>query len=522
MITLNLKSATTKPETLASLNAITARLAAKDATIWGPDAQSEAAIRLNWIDLPLSSRELLPELDALAAWAKAGSLSHVILAGMGGSSLAPEVISKTFKKKLTVLDTTDPDQIAAATPSDLSDVVVVVGSKSGSTIETASHKAYFTELFIKAGLSPADHLVIVTDPNSPLDKAARADGLKVINADPNVGGRYSALSAFGLVPAALIGVDVSILLDDAAAAAATFTAPDSTAVQLAAALFDDNHQNVAFNDTGSSVPGVSDWIEQLIAESTGKLQQGRLPIVIEGAGAPVAGPSLVVGFAESALSSSDIFVNATLGEHFILWEWVTALLGYCLAVNPFDQPNVTEAKERTGALLEKWQTESNSKVPALQASYEDDVIAIFGAESADSAEAALAHFLSKSSHYIAVMAYLARGINDEISASRELLASATGRGVTFGWGPRFLHSTGQFHKGGQHNGAFLQITGENHIDLAIPGREFTFHTLLMAQALGDGEALASRNFPVIRIHLKNRERGVVRVLEILRGLPRAI
>jgi glucose-6-phosphate isomerase len=520
MISLDLKNTPVSEQTLAALNAVTARLAQKDSTIWGSEAQSEASIRLNWIDLPTSSRELLPELDALAAWAKERSLNHVILAGMGGSSLAPEVIAKTFAKKLTVLDTTDPDQIAAATPTDLTHVVIVVGSKSGSTIETASHKAYFTALLQAAGLSPADHLVIVTDPGSPLDQSARADGLKVINADSNVGGRYSALSAFGLVPATLIGVDVSILLDDAAAASATFTQSNSVAVQLAAALFDANQQNVAFNDAGSLVPGVSDWIEQLIAESTGKLQKGRLPIVIENAQASIAGPALSVAFSSAHASDAAIVVDATLGEHFILWEWVTALLGYSLEVNPFDQPNVTEAKERTGALLEKWRDTSSSAVPTLAASFEDDDLSIFASEPATSAHEALATFFAKDSHYVAIMAYLARGINDEITSAREVIADATGRGTTFGWGPRFLHSTGQFHKGGQHNGAFVQITGESHVDLAIPGKDFSFHTLLMAQALGDGEALTSRGFPVIRIHLKNRERGVVKVLELLRGLRR--
>ena len=206
--------------TRASLQAITARLAAKDNTLWGVDAQAEATIRLNWIDLPISSRALLPDLDALSAWARSKGITTIVLAGMGGSSLAPEVIAKTFGKVLTVLDTTDPEQIKAAIPNDLAHSLVVVGSKSGSTIETASHKAFFTKVFQDAGLDPAEHFVIVTDPGSPLDKSARADGLRVINADPNVGGRYSALSAFGLVPAALIGVDVSILIDDAAAAAA--------------------------------------------------------------------------------------------------------------------------------------------------------------------------------------------------------------------------------------------------------------------------------------------------------------
>jgi glucose-6-phosphate isomerase len=490
-------------ETIDSLNAIVERLAQKDHTLWGLDAEAEAAVRLNWIDLPTASRALLPELDALTAWARSHEISTIVLAGMGGSSLAPEVIAKTYKKNLTVLDTTDPDQIAAAIPSDLAHSLVVVGSKSGSTIETASHKAFFTKVFQDAGLNPADHFVIVTDPGSPLDKSARADGLRVINADPNVGGRYSALSAFGLVPAALIGVDASILIDDAAAAAKTFTSPGSVAVQIAATIFDKGEQNVAFYDSNSELPGVSDWIEQLVAESTGKNQTGRLPIVTESADASVAGSALKIAFTSD--SNADLVVTGSLGEQFILWEWVTALLGYSLKVDPFNQPNVTEAKERTGALLSTW---NDGKVPHFKASYEDELLAIYSSSKSDSLRGQLQDFLKNEAHYFAIMAYLARGIDNQAPELRELVAAKTGKGATFGWGPRFLHSTGQFHKGGQHNGAFIQITGENVGDLPIPHQSFSFHTLLMAQALGDGQALGDRKFPVIRIHLKNREAGL--------------
>lgn len=500
-------------ETKSSLNAILERLAAKDETLWGAEAQIEAAIRLNWIDLPINSRELLPELDALTAWARAKEISTIVLAGMGGSSLAPEVIAKTYKKQLTVLDTTDPDQISAAIPADLAHSLVVVGSKSGSTIETASHKAFFTKLFVDAGLNPADHLVIVTDPGSPLDKSARADGLRVINADPNVGGRYSALSAFGLVPAALIGVDVSILLDDAASAAQSFIQADSAPVLIAASIFDKGEQNVAFFDSGSELPGISDWIEQLVAESTGKSQTGRLPIAIESADSPVSGPALKIGFQSGV--TADLIVLGTLGEQFILWEWVTALVSYSLKVDPFNQPNVTEAKERTGALLSTW---SDGKVPKLKSAFEDDLLAIYSGSTAHSLEGQLRDFLAHPTHYIAIMAYLARGIDLQATELRQLVADKSGKGTTFGWGPRFLHSTGQFHKGGQPNGAFLQISGENKSDLSIPHQNFSFHTLLMAQALGDGQALTDRKFPVLRVHLKDRESGLNSLIETLKGL----
>ncbi len=495
------------------LVASAARIKEKDPTLWGAEAAPEAAVRLNWVDLPFSSRDLLPELDALSAWARSNNLSNVILCGMGGSSLAPEVIGKTFGKKLSVLDSTDPAQIRAAIPTDLKNSVIVVGSKSGSTIETASQKALFTELLITAGLKPEDHIVMVTDPGSPLDQSARADGLRTINADPKVGGRYSALSAFGLVPAALLGVDVSLLLDDAAAAAATFTEQNSVAIVLAELLFSQTDQSVAFFDAGSNVPGISDWIEQLVAESTGKNQTGRLPIVIENSDSPIAGNALKVGF--SAGAHADLVVTGSLGEHFILWEWVTALLSRALAIDPFNQPNVTEAKERTGEILSSW---SDGVVIQPTPAFENEVLALYSDKPAESLVAGLQGFFETSTHYVAIMAYLARGIDDEILKTREIIARKTERGTTFGWGPRFLHSTGQFHKGGQHNGAFIQITGESKVDLAIPGKDFGFHTLLMAQALGDGAALSSRAFPLVRIHLKDRERGITELLEALKAL----
>jgi glucose-6-phosphate isomerase len=506
-----LKISTSK--TISSLNAITSKLAQKDHTLWGEEAQAEAAIRLNWVTLPDTSRALLPELDALSAWAREKKITTIVLAGMGGSSLAPEVIAKTFGKTLTVLDTTDPDQITAAIPTDLHHCLVVVGSKSGSTIETASHKALFTELFLAAGCDPQDHFVIVTDPGSPLDTSSRAAGLRVVNADPNVGGRYSALTAFGLVPAALLGIDVSILLDDAETAAATFTEPNSVPVLIASTIFDATDQNVAFFDAGSAVPGLSDWVEQLIAESTGKNNRGRLPIAIESSTAPIAGHALRIGFADTP--DSDLSVLGSLGEQFITWEWVTALVGYALKVDPFNQPNVTEAKERTGTLLSTWR---NGKVPSFTPAFEDDLVQIFSTSSADSIKGQVTDLLTQAEHYVAVMAYLSRGIDDAVLEIRQIIAAKSEKGTTFGWGPRFLHSTGQFHKGGQHNGAFLQITGENDKDIAIPGQNFTFHTLLMAQALGDGEALADRKFPLLRIHLKNRQAGLQRIIEELKKI----
>ena len=494
------------------LNNIANSLALKDSSLWGEAAKLEAEVRLNWLDLPKSSRDLLPELDALSAWARAKNLTNFILCGMGGSSLAPEVMAKTYKKNLTILDTTDPGQIKAGIPTTLVNTLVIVGSKSGSTIETASQKAFFEKLFQDANLDPKEHFVIVTDPDSPLDKSSRSAGFKVINADPKVGGRFSALSAFGLVPAALIGIDVSVLLDDADHASQSFAQANSPAIKLATLIFEQCEQNFSLTDEGSNVSGLGDWIEQLIAESTGKDQRGRLPIVIESASAQVSGPALKIGFADGV---ADLNVIANLGEHFILWEWVTALLCRALKVDPFNQPNVTEAKERTGELLLQW---AQSGVPKSTATFSTENLEIFFNGNAKNFADALNSLITPTSKYLAVMAYLNRFEDSAISEIRNLLATKTKIGTTFGWGPRFLHSTGQYHKGGAQNGVFIQVTGESSLDLDIPNNGFTFQTLLMAQALGDAAAIASRNFPLMRIHLKNREAGIVELLELVRTL----
>jgi len=495
------------PRFLALVEA-SARIAAKDADLWGPAAREEATIRLNWVDSAASSRTLLPELDALAARFRAHQ--RVVLCGMGGSSLAPEVIAASFKKDLFVLDSTDPDYIAHALDGELATTVVVVSSKSGSTVETASQRALFESHFSKVGLNPTDHMVIVTDPGSPLDTDARSRGFTVVNADPNVGGRFSALTAFGLVPAALTGVDVSVLLDAADDARALFQGNQSPAVAAAYLLAYQSGQYCAFSDTDSGMPGLSDWIEQLIAESTGKEKVGRLPIVVESTTAAVGGDAIRIAFR----GKSDLVVECELGAQFIFWEWTTALLGYALEIDPFNQPNVTEAKEQTASLLKAW----GGKLPKFTPDNFDGSVEIFAP--ATNVQDALTQVIDAVSDdgYIAVMAYLDRKDEEELAQLRRILAEKSSRPVTFGWGPRFLHSTGQFHKGGQQNGVFLQITGEPTKDIEIPGKDFTFKTLIAAQALGDGQALASRGLTVVRLHLRNREDGVAEILSAARAI----
>jgi glucose-6-phosphate isomerase len=485
--------------------AVNPKLAAKDSTIWGAAAQTEASVRLNWIDAPESSRELLPQLDAISA--KFRNHTRVVLCGMGGSSLAPEVIAATYRKELFVLDSTDPVYIHHALAGDLRETVVVVGSKSGSTIETASQRALFAEAIRTLDLNPVDHMVIVTDPDSPLDKSARADGYTVVNADPKVGGRFSALTAFGLVPAALIGVDASVLLDAASDAKAQIVSSD-IAIDIAY-LISNAGQYLTYCDSATA-PGLSDWIEQLVAESTGKNEVGRLPVVIESSMATAGGDAFSIAFSGDA----DLVITGELGEQFFLWEWVTALVGAALEIDPFNQPNVTEAKEATSALLAEW----DGVLPEFTADAIDGAVEIFGAGS--DLTAALRNFINEipAGGYVAVMAYLDRSGDRDLAKLREIIARKSNRPVTFGWGPRFLHSTGQFHKGGQQNGAFLQITGVTNGDVVIPGQSFGFKTLIMAQALGDLRALAKRKYPLLRLHLCDRSAGIAQLLKAAEAL----
>ncbi len=270
------------------------------------------------------------------------------------------------------------------------------------------------------------------------------------------------------------------------------------------------NQYVAYTDQGSGMPGLSDWIEQLVAESTGKNQVGRLPVVAESSKHGLEGDAFTIAFTGSA----DLVVEGDLASQFIVWEWVTALIGAALAIDPFNQPNVTEAKEQTSALLNEWK----GVLPTFTGNTTVGALEIFGTGS--NVTDALSQLISQipADGYIAVMAYLDRKDDVAIAELRAILASKSGRPVTFGWGPRFLHSTGQFHKGGQQNGVFLQITGDVKKDIAIPGQIYGFKTLVAAQALGDGKALASRKYPLLRFNLTNRAMGISELLEAAKAL----
>ncbi|GIG59542.1 glucose-6-phosphate isomerase [Longispora fulva] len=499
---------------LAALTAedVPALLAAGDATLWGPEAEPEASIRLGWLKVLEASQQLVDRLAKLRAELLADGLDHVVLAGMGGSSLAPEVICRTLGVDLTVLDTTDPGQVRAAVSDRLDRTVLVVSSKSGGTVETDSHR----RAYLDAGLDPARQLIVVTDPGSPLEAAVTGVAREVFLADPTVGGRYSALTAFGLVPSALAGVDVSELLAEAAALHATLADPAGPATALgailgAAALA--GRDKLAIADDGSGIVGLGDWIEQLIAESTGKAGVGILPVVLESPTAPVAGGPDVLrctvggamssgSFLSGGLAAPELSVSGGLGAHFLAWEFATALAGRVLVINPFDQPNVQESKDNTNRLLA-------SGLPTEKASSVDGAVEVYGDMEA------FFHGVGDD-NYVAVLAYLDRHADADAEKLRALIAERTGRPVTFGWGPRFLHSTGQYHKGGPAKGVFLQITGAVAEDLPIGGKEYTFGALQAAQAAGDREALAQRDRPVLHLHLTDRAAGIAQLLAALR------
>jgi glucose-6-phosphate isomerase len=491
-------------------------MAAQDGTLWGPDAEPEASKRLAWVSLAETSRHLVPEIAELRRTLTARGLDHVVLCGMGGSSLAPEVICATAGQPLHVLDSSDPDYVRASLETKLAQSVVVVSSKSGSTVETDSQRRAYEAAFEAAGLDARDHFVIVTDPGSPLDVQARELGYTVINADPNVGGRYSALTAFGLVPCGLAGVDISALLDEAAAIEPRLQVdePTNPALQLGAFLGAANAagvDKVVLADDGSGLARFGDWAEQLIAESTGKQERGILPVVVTSLASANATPNtfdeVVIALGDDVPPSSSGWagsVRAPLGAALLLWEYAIPVAGRLIGINPFDQPDVESAKAAARSLLD-----GNDEHP--EPIFSDGAVDIYATEGlldglADrTLVGALGELLSRVSKdrgYLAVMAYVDRDTHAELSEVRKRLATRIARPTTFGWGPRFLHSTGQYHKGGAPTGVFLQITTEPVQDLAIPGRSFTFGGFIQAQAVGDSSVLASHGRPVLRLHVR--------------------
>jgi glucose-6-phosphate isomerase len=484
------------------------RLFRRDATLWGPEAEDEASKRLAWVGLAESSRPMLSVIQPVRDACREAGLDRVVLCGMGGSSLAPEVICGTEDVELVVLDSSHPDQVRTALGTDLKHTVVVVSSKSGGTVETDSQRRAFVHAFTEAGLDVAEHVVVVTDPGSPLHEQSVESGLRVIAADPDVGGRYSALTAFGLVPSALAGADVAQLLDDAAAASA-------------------RRDKLVLVDEGSGIVGLPAWAEQLIAESTGKDGTGVLPVVVGGSQDPeVLRPAADVTVAHLVADATDssapddgahVAVSGSLGGQLLLWEVATAVAGRLLGINPFDQPDVESAKKAARALLEDppEDTGGSGSAAVTVTGLGGDWLAD-GAPLPDAVSSLLAQ-LDADRGYLAVMAYLDRWEHADLEEVRAPLARRTGRPVTFGWGPRFLHSTGQFHKGGPATGVYLQITDTPREDLRIPDREFGFGTLIAAQAAGDARVLAEHGRPVLQVHLDDLASGLPALREVLEG-----
>lgn len=513
-------------ETIEGLisNRIASRIAAKDFTIWGKDAESESAIRLGWITSAADTAPLIPEILALRARFKAEGVNRFVLCGMGGSSLAPEVITKNYGVELVVLDSTEPEQVLAVVSVDIERTAIIVSSKSGSTVETDSQKRVFEEAFTNAGIDKTKRIIIVTDPGSPMEVAARADGYQFFNADPNVGGRYSALTAFGLVPSGLAGADIAELVKQAQSVKEQLAADDvaNPALILGAAMARTKGL-VGYRDklgilAEVSLPGFGDWAEQLIAESTGKIDRGVLPVVLTGQSFEVTAEQedfLVAKVsAKEIVNQNGLAAWGSLGAQFLLWEYATVIASYLLGVNPFDQPDVESAKIAARGMLEK-------RALIKEALFVDNGIEVraHNLDLSDSKDAktAITKLLSelKVDGYVSIQAYLNRTGQYETEALRNSVAGHSGRPTTFGWAPRFLHSTGQYHKGGPKQGVFLQLIAHSEVDVQVPGRDFSLGQLIASQAAGDAQVLADLGRPVLSLTLKSPEADFARILKVL-------
>jgi glucose-6-phosphate isomerase len=505
---------------------VASRITGGDATLWGPDAEEESAKRLGWVEAVSVSRPMVDDILALRDKLREVGVNHIVLGGMGGSSLAPEVITRTYGAELTVLDSTDPAQVLSALGDRLATTAIVISSKSGSTVETDSQKRIYEKFFSDAGIDPLERIIIVTDPGSPLDAAARSTGYRVFNADPTVGGRYSALTAFGLVPSGLAGVDIAELLDEAEAMSLELAidSPSNPGLVLGAAIAGTKplKDKLGIVPDGTHILGFGDWAEQLIAESTGKLGTGILPVVLD-----VDSPELSEGLDDLQIvrlvgdwedtrevADGEIEITGTLGAQLLTWEYATAVAGRLLGINPFDQPDVESAKIATRALIDH---PSAPSAPAftvgdIEVRGTADVVA--GATDLAGAISALLSHLSDDG-YVAIQAYVDRVAHPSLAALRDELAARAKRPVTFGWGPRFLHSTGQFHKGGPAVGVFLQLTTVEDEDLQIPDRPFTFGQLIRAQADGDASVLADHGRPVLSLTLRNPAASIPLVFDAL-------
>lgn len=518
------------------------RLWQKDASLWKSDEESQKTIKnsLGWLHVAEKIEDVIDDLTDFAGEAREAGFKHVVHMGMGGSSLAPLVMSESFGTPegglpLTVLDTTDPATILKIEKEiPLSDTLFIVASKSGSTAEPNAFCDYFYEkLKALKGSYAGGNFIAITDPGSKLVRVATERRFRRTFLNfPDIGGRYSALSYFGLVPAVLLGVNVPELLTRALRMAracdSCVPAEKNPGLMLGAAMGElalKGRDKVTFIVSGK-VATLGLWLEQLIAESTGKDGKGVLPVSDEPLLEPgvygndrlfayikVEGDSdketderleklINAGQPVVSVEMADVY---DLGQEFFRWEIATAVAGAIIGINAFDQPNVQESKDNTNRLLDE--VRSSGRLPDEEASVQDGALKIFGNVSGKTVSEVLKSFFSKPKpgDYVPFMAYIpaSKDVDVRLASIRTEIQRKLHLTTTFGYGPRFLHSTGQYHKGGPNTGLFIQLTCGDPVDARIPGQSYSFSVFKKAQALGDLEALRKHGRRVIRIDLGN-------------------
>jgi transaldolase/glucose-6-phosphate isomerase len=516
------------------------RFWAKDSTLWSPKKEPEIVDRMGWLHLPEMMQKKMDDLTRFAEKVRLEGIDHVVLLGMGGSSLAPEVFQRTFGNtpgypKLMVLDTTHPDAVRDLDQSvDIANALFLVSSKSGTTLETLSFFNYFWKRMDEAGIHPGQNFVAITDPDSPLDRIARDREFRaVFRAPTDIGGRYSAFSVFGLIPAALIGVDVQRLLERGRAAAEK-NAPDvdpkdASGFLLGAALGEmDREKDKLTILTSPALGSFPDWLEQLIAESSGKCGKGLIPVANEPriAVEEYGRDRVFIGLFEHGENSRELdgFLEELknmghpvvrirlddaydLGQEIFLWEIGVASAGAILGIHPFNQPDVQLAKELAKKAMSEGSADENKDKRGEEIEIKDRA----------KLENELRSWIGKGQKgdYLGIQAYLAPNpsTTEALQSIRHALLKKTRLATTLGYGPRFLHSTGQLHKGGPNSGLFLQLVDEAEKDLAVPETDFTFGALIQAQARGDLEALRQRNRRVIRINLHQGVQSGLHLIE---------
>ena len=522
------------------------RLWKKDTTLWkGDDAahQAEIAVRLGWLDVVGTMQERVPDLTAFVGELRDARFTHAVLCGMGGSSLAPDLFRRTFgvargHLDLAVLDSTDPQAVlSTAERSAPASTLYVVSSKSGGTVEVTSFFRYFWDQARAAlGDDAGAHFVAITDPGTSLETLAQEHGFRrVFLNPPEIGGRYSALSYFGLVPAALVGVDLNRLLERAARMLRACSPPVRAALNPGLALgatlgtlAQGRRDKVTFLST-DKLSSFGLWAEQLLAESTGKEGRGIVPVAAEPIGKPsVYGPDRVfvhqrttpsldrataaVGRAGHPLLAYRLNDAYDLGAEFIRWEIATAVAGHLMQIDPFDQPNVQEAKDHTKRLLAEHAERGSLPV--------GDAVEVTTDDLADRLAAHLR--AAKPRSYVAINAYVAPNTRRDrlLTELRTVLRDRLHVATTVGYGPRFLHSTGQLHKGGPASGVFLELICTDPLDVPVPGASYSFGILKAAQALGDHAALTGRGRRALRVALgATVEQGLAALIAAARKRP---